>query len=224
MPTRFSGQHGKTLVDAFFHAKDQKLLEEFRKRLERKDRRAQLADISGIRDEAVLDRLIELDITPETLAAITVVPLVQVAWADGRVQPEEREAIITAAKEAGIKPHQGHYPLLEHWLSEEPSREMLEAWEHYIQALCKTLSAAEVARLKGDVLSLARKVAQSAGGVLGLGNRISKAERRVLDGLEKAFGRVVADGMQRKRSADSFSVVAVSSCSKSRQENKKTGQ
>lgn len=188
MSMGFSGQRGKTLVDAFFHAKDQQLLEEFRKRLERKDRRAQLASVCGIHDEAVLDRLIELDIGPETLAAMTVVPLVQVAWADGQVQPEEREAIINAAKEAGIQPHHGHYPLLEHWLNEKPSREMLEAWEHYVGALCKQLSAEEAVQLKHDVLALARKVAQAAGGVLGLGNRISKAERKVLTELEKAFG------------------------------------
>ena len=188
MSAGFSGEQGRTLVDAFFHAKDQQLLKEFRKRLERKDRRAQLADACGIHDEAVLDRLIELDISPETLAAITVVPLVQVAWADGKVQPEEREAIITAAKESGVKPHQGHYPMLEHWLDEKPSREMLEAWEHYIRALCKRLSAEEIVELKRDVMTLARKVARSAGGVLGLGNKISKAEREVLDELEKAFG------------------------------------
>ena len=188
MSAGFSGEQGRTLVDAFFHAKDQQLLKEFRKRLERKDRRAQLADACGIHDEAVLDRLIELDIKPETLAAMTVVPLVQVAWADGKVQPEEREAIITAAKESGVKPHQGHYPMLEHWLDERPSREMLEAWEHYIRALCKRLSAEEIVELKRDVMTLARKVARAAGGVLGLGNKVSKAEREVLDELEKAFG------------------------------------
>lgn len=188
MAEGLSADRAQTLVDAFFHAKDQQLLEAFRKRLEKMDRRAQLAAACGICDEAVLDRLIELDIRPETLAAMTVVPLIQVAWADGKIQPEERDAIITAAKEAGVKPHQGHYPLLEHWLDETPSREMLEAWEHYIRALCKKLSAEEIAHLKRDVLGLARKVAQAAGGVLGLGNKISKAEREILQELEKAFG------------------------------------
>jgi hypothetical protein len=183
----FSGDRARTLVDALFHAKDQQLLDEFRKRLEKKDRRAQLAAACGIHDEAVLDRLIELKIDPETLAAMTVVPLVQVAWADGKVQPEERQAIIKAAQEAGVKSRDGHYPLLEYWLDEKPGREMLEAWEHYIQALCKRLTPDEIAQLKRDVLTLARKVAQAAGGVLGLGNKISKAEREVLDELEKSF-------------------------------------
>lgn len=183
----FSGAHARTLVDAFFHAKDQQLLEEFRKRLEKKDRRAQLAAASGIDDEAVLDRLIELDISPETLAAMTVVPLIQVAWADGKVQPEERKAIIQAARDAGVQPRDGHYPLLEYWLDEKPSPEMLEAWEHYIRALCQRLTPEENADLKRDVMTLARKVAQAAGGILGLKSKISKAECEVLSELEKSF-------------------------------------
>ncbi len=188
MPNGFSGEHGKSLVDAFYHAQDQQLLAEFRRRMEHMDRRAQLAAACGIHDEAVLDRLIELNIGPETLAAMTVVPLVQVAWADGKVQAEERQAILAAAQESGVKSHHGHYPMLEYWLEQKPTQQMLEAWEHYIQALCKRLSAEEIAELKRNVMALAHKVAQSAGGILGLGNKISKAERDVLEELEKAFG------------------------------------
>jgi len=187
MSQGFSGARAQTLVDAFFHANDQQLLAEFRKRLEKKDRRAQLAAASGIHDEAVLDRLIELNISPETLAAMTVVPLIQVAWADGKVQPEERKAIIQAAQDAGIKPRDGHYPLLEYWLDRKPGREMLEAWEHYIRTLCQRLTSEEIADLKRDVMTLARKVAQAAGGIPGLKSKISKAEREVLNELEKSF-------------------------------------
>jgi hypothetical protein len=187
-PEGFSRDRAHALTEAFFHAQEQQLLAEFRGRLEKLDRRAQLAAASGIHDEAVLDRLIELDIAPETLAAMTVVPLVHVAWADGTVQPEERRAIIQAARDAGVQPRDGHYPLLEYWLNEKPNRAMLEAWELYIRALCQRLTPEEIAQLKRDVLTLARKVAQAAGGLLGLGNRISKAERRVLDELEKSFG------------------------------------
>ena len=187
MAEDFSGNRTQSLADAFFHARDQQLLKEFRDRLEKKDRRAQLAAVCGVHDEAVLDRLIELEISPETLAAIHVVPLVQVAWADGSVKPEERAAIIQAAQDAGIESRDGHYPLLEHWLSENPGREMLEAWKHYIRSLCKKLTPEEVAKLKNDTLTLARKVAEASGGLLGLGNKISKAERAMLNELEQAF-------------------------------------
>lgn len=188
MAEEFSGNRSQSLVDAFFHARDQQLLAEFRQRMEKMDRRTQLAAVCGVHDEAALDRLIELNISPETLAAIHVVPLVQVAWADGNVKPEERAAIIQAARDAGIQSQDGHYPLLEHWLNENPGREMLEAWEHYIRSLCRQLTPEEVAKLKSDTLTLAQKVAEAAGGgLLGLRSKISKAERAMIDELEKAF-------------------------------------
>ena len=121
MPSYLTG-YQKTLVDAFFHEQDQQLLKAFHERMEKMDRRAQLTQVSGISDEVVLDRLIELDIGPETLAAIEVVPLLSVAWADGKIQPEEREAIIAAAAAAGIQPQDARYPLLEHWLEQSTRR------------------------------------------------------------------------------------------------------
>lgn len=187
MSKGLSGSRAQTLVDAFYHVKDQQLLNEFRNRMAKMDQRAQLAAASGIDDEGVLDRLIELDIGPETLAALAVIPLIQVAWADGKVQSEERKAIIRAAQESSVKSGGNQYLLIDYWLDKKPGREMFEAWEHYIQALCQQLEPDEIAELKHDVLTLARKIARAAGGMLGIKSKISKAEREVLDQLEKFF-------------------------------------
>jgi hypothetical protein len=100
---------------------------------------------------------------------------------------KEREAIIAAADAAGVKPHDGRYPLLELWLAKRPGRDLLEAWKHYIKDVCERLSPEEKDHLKHDLLDRAREVAAAAGGVLGLGNKISAAEQKMLDDLEKAF-------------------------------------
>ena len=186
MPSLYTG-YQKTLVDAFFFEQDQQLLKVFHERMEKMDRRAQLAQVCGISDEAVLDRLIELDIGPEALAALEVVPLVFVAWTDGKVQAEEREAIVAAAAATGIQPQDARYPLLEHWLNRRPDAKMFEAWKHYVSGLCQRLEGPEIEKLKHDVMGVARKVAQAAGGFLGLGNNISAAERAVLSQVEQAF-------------------------------------
>ena len=185
--TEFHKGRMKTLLDAFFHEQDQKLLAALRERSEKMDRRERLTAVSGIRDEAVLDRLVELEIEPETLAAMSVVPLVHVAWADGKVQDEEREVIMAAAGDAGIAPDDGRYPLLECWLSRPPGAEMIEAWKHYVKGLCGELDEHGVEQIRKDVLAAAEKVAKAAGGFLGLGNKISAAELAVLDELERAF-------------------------------------
>ena len=177
-----------TLLHVFFHEQDQQLLSAFRERLEKADRRTQLAEVSGIRDEAVLDHLIELKIGPDTLAAIAVVPLVCVAWADGEVQEAERTAVLAAAKAAGMHPQNSRYPLLEFWLTQRPGVEVLVAWEHYIRDLCQRLNEHEIGELRRDLLDRARGVATAAGGFLGFGTKISAVERAVLDRLEQAFG------------------------------------
>lgn len=182
-----STKHQKTLVDAMFHEQDQQLRKAFRERMEKMERRDQLAEVSGIRDAAVLDRLVELGMGPESLAALEVVPLVSVAWADGAVQVKEREAIIAIAKAAGIQPQDGRYPLLEHWLKRRPGAEMIQAWKHYVKGLCQQLDRQEVERLRHELLDRAQTVAQSAGGFLGFGDKISAAERSVLSELEQAF-------------------------------------
>jgi hypothetical protein len=186
MPKYFSN-YQTALIDAFCHEQDQKLRQAFRERMEKMDRRAQLTQVSGIHDEAVLDRLIELKIEPETMAAIAIVPLVAVAWADGKVQEEERKGIVAAAQAAGIQPQDGRYPMLEHWMNRRPSSQLIEAWEHYVKDVCRRLDKEEVEEFKHDVLSLARRVGYAAGGFLGIGNRLSAAEQVVLDRLEKAF-------------------------------------
>jgi hypothetical protein len=186
MPTYSTG-YQRTLIDAIFHEQDQKLWRAFRERVEKKERRDQLALVSGIHDDAVLDRLIELDIGPETLAALEVVPLVFVAWADGTIQSEERETIIAVAKAAGVEPQDGRYPLLEHWPKKRPGGEVMEAWKNYVQDLCKRLDGQERERLQHELLDRARNVAEAAGGFLGFGDKISPAERSVLNELERAF-------------------------------------
>jgi hypothetical protein len=115
MPTPSRSQQS-ILIDAVFYDRDKHLMEAFRDRLDQLERRQQLKHVSDIRDEALLDRLLGLGITAESLAALGMVPLVWVAWADGEVAVEERDRIVAMAQAAGIEPHNGRYPLLEHWL------------------------------------------------------------------------------------------------------------
>ena len=187
MSKGFLGPYGQTLLDALFHEKDQELLRAFRERMDKLDRREQLAKVCGVDDEALLDHLLEMDMPVETVAAITVVPLVIVAWADGAVQEKEREAILQAARESGVPPKEGSFPILELWLSQQPGPELLEAWKHYIAALCRQLNEREIDELKHDLLDGATTVAEAAGGLLGLGAKVTAKERAALQDLETAF-------------------------------------
>ena len=84
----------KALEESFFAKQNEKLLEALRKKQESARSRDELENVSGIADSEVLGRLVELDIGAETWAAISLVPLVEVAWANGRVDDKERRAVM----------------------------------------------------------------------------------------------------------------------------------
>ena len=65
--------------------------------------------------------------------------------------------------------------------------ELLDAWKSYIAAVKESADATAFGQLKTKVLATAQTVAESAGGLLGFGNKTSDAEKKVLDDLASAF-------------------------------------
>lgn len=176
----------KALEEQFFARQERELLGRMRAEAAEKERRQALAEASGIEDRAVLDRLAALNLDGSTIAALGLVPLVEVAWADGALHERERDAVVQAAEAHGVAPGSAAHDLLEGWLSQRPGRELLEAWRAYVSALAELLDETERRALRQDVVSRARAVAEAAGGILGLG-KVSDAEERVLKALEAAL-------------------------------------
>ena len=186
MPTPSRSQQS-ILIDALFFNRDKHLVEAFRERLDQLERRQQLKHVSDIRDDAVLDRLLGLGITAESLAALGMVPLVCVAWADGEVAAKERERIVAMAEAVGIEPHNGRFPLLEHWLKRRPTPELVAAWQDFIKQSRETMAPEDVETLRREIMDRAGEVARASGGLLGFGERVSPAEQAVLAELDHAF-------------------------------------
>jgi hypothetical protein len=184
---KFLGNREKALEDMFFEAHNSKLLDKMREMARQESSREGLARITGIQDEELLRRLVELEISPETWAALALVPMVEVAWADDEIPERERRVILSAAEAGGVTKTSPGYALLEGWLDHKPDARLLQVWGEYTVALCAQLDAKERESLRREVLGRARAVAEAAGGILGLGNKINERERRVLDELEKAF-------------------------------------
>lgn len=180
-------ERGRALEEAFYHAKNKELLEKMREQQRSNDLHAQLAAVSGIDDQEVLDALVELKVTPESLAALSLIPLVQVAWADGEVQNRERQAILKAAAESGMPDGSAGYQLLQNWLEAPPATSLSQTWVNYAQSLLGMLDADGRKEMETQLLERARQVALSAGGFLGLGNKISQAEKTVLAELAKVI-------------------------------------
>ena len=178
---------GRSLEDEFFHREDARLKAKLREAAEREGAREALARASGIKNPQIIDRLISLDVRPETVTALSLVPLVEVAWADGSLDDNERRVILERAAASGLAPGSTEHTLLEEWLTRKPDPKLLTAWTHLIQGLCEQLSREDVAALKAGLLERAHMVAGSSGGFLGMGSKVSGAEADMIKRLDSAF-------------------------------------
>ena len=183
-PPEILRDRGRSLEDEFFRREDKRLMEQLAAVRAAEATREALSKASGITKPAVLDKLIELGIRPETVAALSIVPLVEVAWADGAIDAKERRAVL---ERAGVPHDSTAGALLATWLDRRPDPKLLIAWTHLVQAMSEQLGPDEVARLKTGLLERARAVAGATGGMLGVGSKISSAEAAMLAKLEAAF-------------------------------------
>lgn len=180
-------ERGRSLEEEFFRREDAQLVEKLRQAAQRESAREALARASGVKNPEVLDRLIDLDIRPATVTALSLVPLVEVAWADGSLDANERRAVLERVGTAGFAPGSIERAVLETWLTRKPDPKLLTAWAHLVQGLCEQLDRAEVAALKAGLLDQARAVAGASGGSRGLRSKVSAAEADVIRRLESAF-------------------------------------
>jgi hypothetical protein len=174
------------LEEAFFKERDQHLMEKLRAELSAMEEKQKLAHVTGIVEEHVLNSLVQAGVQAETLAAVSLIPLVEVAWCDGTVAPEERDAVLNAAVNEGIHPDSAAYALLKRWLEERPDPRIVAAWKEYVHELARLMPKDTVAAMKKKMAERSTRVAAAAGGFLGLAT-ISKHEKAKIDELAKAW-------------------------------------
>ena len=187
--TDFLGDRRKALEESFFRKRNDELLQKLKQQAELDSKRNELAMVSGITDEKLLERLARLDLGTEAVAALSLVPMVRVAWADGTLDDKERAAILKAAVEAGVNESSASYHWLLTWLDDAPDQELVSAWMEYTKALCATLEPEDRDAIRDGLLKRCREVAEAAGGILGLTNPVSKPEEAVLAEMQAAFSQ-----------------------------------
>jgi hypothetical protein len=188
MAERILDDRRQALEEAFFRKENARLRARLQAEREQESARNALADEIGLENKALLDRLVELGIHVDTIEALVLVPLAMVAWADGKMDARERDAVLRGAEGSGITRGSPAYELLESWTVERPPRELLDSWRAYIAALIAELSADQRWALEERILGRARAVAQATGGFLGISS-VSREEEAMLKELESAFGK-----------------------------------
>lgn len=179
-------ERGKHLEDMFFHDQDKRLSELIKREKEDRDQVLELMSLSGITKRSVLDNAIKLGINANTFSALSLIPLLKVAWADHLCDIKESKVILRFAEENGIKKDSAAFKLLENWLAKEINPNLFIAWKNYVLSLQETLTRVELLEFKEEIIDRATEVAKASGGFLGIGS-ICEEENHVLHELEILF-------------------------------------
>lgn len=173
---------GRALEDAYFHKKDQELVEKLRQKAAAVEAQRALGATTGLTDPDLLKELDDLGFTPETIGLLPLVPVLQMAWAEGGVTPRERDLVETLANARGIAPGSPADAQLMDWLANRPSDRLFEGAIRLVRALLAAGSDVVADLSAHDLVKYCESVASVSGGIFGLG-KITFEEREILHSL-----------------------------------------
>jgi hypothetical protein len=170
-------------------------LEEQELRLKRRQER-QLAAIrlkekAGIAEalhtgEDIAQEAMNLGFDSETARVLPLVPIIQMAWADGKVTNRETDKVMELAQKFGIVENTPAASFLTMLLAEQPSKLFFERVNGVIARIVDEAPSSEINR--ETILEWSKAVAESSGGFFGLTDPISKEEKELLSHFAGAFG------------------------------------
>jgi hypothetical protein len=173
--------------EEYFHKKERELIEKMRQRSAMEAKRDELIQAVGVADPKILEDLQELGYTRETVGLLHLLPLVRIAWAEGKITKAESELIFEAARVRGVLPGSPAFEKLTEWLSRRPKEEFFDKTMRVIQAILMVLPEGELESSKRDLLSYCTRVAEASGGILGMGRKIDRKERELLEEITKTL-------------------------------------
>jgi hypothetical protein len=172
-------RHRRENEEDYFRKQDLELLERMRKVAAADRAHRELGDRSGLHDPELLGELEQLGFSPETLSLLPLLPVLQVAWAEGAVSPEERKLIEDLARTRGVADGSVADRQLGEWLAHRPAQKVFTRAARLISAMLAAGSPEMHDLTADDLMKYCESIAAASGGILGLG-KISAEERAAL--------------------------------------------
>ena len=169
----------RKLEEDYFRKQDQELIERMRRAAILAQERDALEAKTGLHDPELLKDLQELGFHPDTVVLLPLVPLVQVAWAEGGVSPQERALIVDLARKRGVQEGSAAEGQLTEWLHERPDESVFTRAARLIRAMLAAGSQETHDLSSDDLVKYCENIASASGGLLGIG-RVSSEERALL--------------------------------------------
>ena len=161
-------ERGRALEEEYFRKKNRELIEKMQVEARSEQARRDMGAQVGIDDPEMLRELQKLGFTAETVALLPLVPVVQVAWADGNVAGAERDAIRALARARGITEGSAAHHQLESWLADRPAAGVFAGATRLIRAILDS-PGSEQAKISADELvGYCESIASASGGLFGM--------------------------------------------------------
>jgi hypothetical protein len=165
--------------EEYFRRKDRELIERMRKEAETATARRELETATGIHDPDSLADLAALGFTPGTIALLPLIPLLQVAWAEGGVSAAERGMIVALARSRDIADGSEADLQLQQWLDRRPSEDTFGKSSRLIGAMLDRPEGTGMHMSGDDLIKYCEQIAQASGGIFGIGS-VSAEEKHAL--------------------------------------------
>ena len=175
-------ERGRSLDDDYFRKKDRELVGKIQRAAEAERARADMGRAAGLSDPALAQELLDLGFTAETVVLLPLVPILQMAWAEGGITKEERDLVVRFARGRGIAEGSAADLQLTSWMTNRPDEAVFTRAGRLIRAMLD--SGSDTALNADDLVDYCETIASASGGVFGIG-RISAEERKLLSGLAK---------------------------------------
>jgi hypothetical protein len=180
----------KGLEEDYFRKSDAALLEKMRAKAALDEVASELGKVLQVENPELVRRVLDLGIQKGTGAALLLAPLVQVAWAEGKVTDKERDVVLRFAASRGVdKGSPAEAQLLE-WLEKRPSDAVFAAAIDVIKDGLSRLPANEREERVQAYAQACREVSEASGGLakaLGVGSGVSSEEQTLLDVVVRAL-------------------------------------
>lgn len=173
--------------DKYFERKQQEWRKDVRrqKRLEAIRQREQEGIVEALEtSEEVAKEALELGFDQDTARVLPLVPLIEMAWADGEVSSAEDRTVRELAKRFGLEPDSEAFEFLTLMLREQPSKTFFERVNRVVSRLVEENPDNWD---RDSLVELVEQVAEASGGFFGMTSPINSDERELLEEFAELF-------------------------------------
>ena len=165
--------------DEYFWKKDRELIEKMRRAAAAEQANREMGIKAGLNDPETIRELAALGFTTDTVDLLPLMPVIQVAWAEGGVSDAERRLITNLARSRGIGAGSAADGQLSTWLATPPDAQVFTRSTRLIRAMLTSPTSAGTAMTPEQLVKYCEEIAAASGGILGM-RKISAEERALL--------------------------------------------